>query len=100
MKGIARLFNTKYGGLIFSLFCGGAYYIIILDFLIRYTQNGGGLLGFFFFPAIICGGALVLFKTAKRLTDAEQYAKLNALIYIHLLLIAVSLVFLADIFKN
>lgn len=94
-----KLFSTKYGGFAFSLISGLAYFIIILDFLISSVSNGGILLGFFFFPAIICGTALVLLKTVKKLTEDEEYKKLNVLFYVHLLLFLISLVFLADIIK-
>lgn len=100
MHGIGKIFDTKYGGLIFSLICGAAYYIIILDFITRYTSQGGELLGFFFLPAIICTAALVILKTAKRLILEELFSKLNLLIYVHIILILISLVFLADILSH
>lgn len=97
MKGIGKIIDTKYGGLIFSLLAGCGYFIIIFDFILKSTAKGGGLLGFFFFPAIICGAALVLLKLIKRLQEEEQYNKINALIYLHIVLIIISLVFLFDI---
>lgn len=100
MKGIGKIFDTKYGGLLFSLLCGAAYYIIVLDFILHYTHSGGMLLGFFFFPAIICGMALIIFKTVNKLRKSESFSKINCLIYAHLILIILSLVFLADIFLN
>lgn len=99
MYGIGKIFETKFGGLISSLLCGSAYFIIILDFILKYTQNGGMLLGFFFFPAIICGMALVIFKSIKRMKDEKAFSKINALIYMHIILMAVSVIFLIDIIK-
>lgn len=97
MKITERILNSKYGGLVFSLLSGLAYFIIIMNFIMSHTQNGG-LLGIFFFPAIICGTALVLLKALKRLCDEDRRKSAAALIYIHLALILISIVFLIDIF--
>lgn len=97
MYGVGKIFNTKYGGLVFSLVSGLAYFIIVLDFILHYTKNGGVLLGFFFFPAIICGMALVLMKSVKRLKEEERYSKINLLVYLHIVLVILSAVFLLDI---
>ncbi len=97
MNKIYKLYETKYGGLIFSLLSGIAYYIIVLYFLLGGTNSGGALLGFFFLPAIVCGMALVLFKTVKKLKETEALGRINLLIYGHIILILMSLVFLADI---
>lgn len=99
MHGIGKIFDTKLGGLIFSLICGAAYYIIILSFIMKYSPNGGMLLGFFFLPAIVCGAALVIFKTAEHLRSEENFGKINLLIYLHIVLTAVSIVFLLDIIR-
>ena len=96
MKGINKIFDTKYGGLVFSLFSGCAYFIIILDFFLKSTTAGGGLLGFFFFPAIVCGTALVILKLVKRLQEEEQYGKINLIVYMHIALAIISIVFLFD----
>lgn len=97
MHGIGKIFETKYVGLIFSLISGSAYFIIILDFVLRSVKTGGAMLGLFFSPAIIFGMALVLFKAVNRFKDEKLYGRINLLIYAHLLLILISLVFLADI---
>lgn len=99
MHGIGRIFKTKYGGLIFSLLAGLAYFIIILDFILKHTSYGGALLGFFFAPAIIAGAALIIIKTVKRLEADEKFKKINLFLYFHLALIFLSIVFLADILK-
>lgn len=99
MYGIGKLFNTKYGGLIFSLFGGTAYFMLALSFLSRYSPNGGILLGFFFFPAITCGMAVILLKAVKRLQDEERYRQINLLAYMHIVLFLISIVFLIDIIK-
>ncbi len=98
MKITDKILDTNYGGLIFSLISGLAYFAIIMNFVISHTENGG-ILGIFFFPAIICGAALVLLKTLKRLCDEDRRKSAAALIYVHMVLILISLVFLIDIFK-
>lgn len=98
MRGIGKIFDTKYGGLIFSLFAGAAYFIIILSFILKKTANGG-LIAFFFSPAIIAGAALVIMKTVKRLADEEKYGGINMFLYAHLLLMAMSVVFLLDMVR-
>ena len=99
MHGIGKIFNTKYGGLIFSLLGGAAYFAIILDFILKHTSYGGALLGFFFFPAIIAGAALIIIKTVKRLEAEEAFTKINIFLYLHLALIVLGIVFLIDILK-
>lgn len=99
MSGVGKIFETKYGGLIFSLLSGCAYFVIILDFILKTTPLGG-LLGLFFFPAIIFGAGLVLLKTVKKLLDEEQSKKVNILVYAHIVLILISIIFLFDIVLN
>lgn len=99
MYGIGKIFKTKYGGLIFSLLAGCAYFIIILDFILKHTSYGGTLLGFFFAPAIIAGAALVIIKTVKGLEADEKFKKINLFLYSQLAIILLSIAFLADILK-
>ena len=99
MKGIGKIFDTKYGGLIFALLSGSAYFIIILNFILK-GSPANGLLGFFFFPAIICGAGLLLLKTVKKLRDEESFQKINILVYAHIILLLISIVFLFDIILN
>lgn len=99
MHGIGKIFDTKYGGLIFSLICGVAYFIIILTFIVRHTSYGGALLGFFFFPAITAGAALIIIKTVKRLEAEEAFGKINLFLWFHIVLILLSIVFLTDLLR-
>ena len=99
MYGIGKIFQTKYGGLIFSLLAGSAYFLIILDFILKHTSQGGLLLGFFFAPAIIAGAALIIIKTVKKLEAEEAFQKINLFLYFHSFLIILGIVFLADILK-
>ena len=96
MHGIGKLFDTKYGGLIFSLISGTAYFIIILSFILKNTAQGG-LLAFFFFPAIIAGAALIIIKTVKKLISEEKFRAVNLFLYMHALLIGISIIFLIDL---
>ncbi len=90
---IEKIFNTKYGGLIFSLLSGCAYFIIILSFILG-TDSRSGLLGFFFAPAIICGMALVLFKMIRQFLENEELKKANIVGIFHIILMLISIVFL------
>ena len=99
MRGIGKIFDTKYGGLIFSLLAGLAYFIIILDFILKHTKTGGALLGFFFAPAIIAGAGLVIIKTVKKLQEEEKFSKINLFLYMHIVLMMLGIVFLADILR-
>ncbi len=98
MYGMGKIFNTKYGGLIFSLLCGIAYFIIILSFILKNTAQGG-LLAFFFSPAIIAGAALIIIKTVKRLQEEEKFRNINLFLYSHIILMALSIFFLIDLLK-
>ena len=99
MYGIGKIFDTKYGGLIFSLLAGAGYFIIILDFILKHTSTGGALLGFFFSPAIIAGAALVIIKTVRSFREEEAFKKINMFLYLQLAIIILSIFFLADILK-
>ena len=92
---IEKIFSTKYGGLIFTLLSGCAYFITILDFILTYDSKAG-LLAFFFAPAIICGTALVLFKMIKQFIENEEFKKANILAILHVILMLMSIVFLVS----
>lgn len=99
MRGIGKIFDTKYGGLVFSLLSGCAYFTVIMSLISETGGRGTGFLGFLFFPAIVCGTALILLKLIKKLREEESFGKVNALVYLHILLAAVSIVFLIDMLK-
>lgn len=90
---IEKIFNTKYGGLIFTLLSGLAYFIIVLNFILG-ADSKAGLLGFFFAPAIICGMALVLFKMIRQFLENEEFKKANIVGILHIVLMVISVVFL------
>lgn len=80
--------------LIFALLCGGAYYIIVLRFIVAHTSLGGGMLGFFFLPAIVCGMALIIVKILKTQEEQGNTGVILAVFWSHILLILLSVVFL------
>lgn len=90
---IEKIFGTKYGGLIFSLLSGCAYFILVLSYIIS-TGPKAWLLGFFFAPAIICGLALVLFKMIHGFIENEEFKKANIVAVLHVILMIISIVFL------
>lgn len=91
-----KILKTKYGLLIFSLICGLAYYVLVMKLIsnINYSY----LLGIFFFPAIVCGAALSLYKTIKNMEEAEEFSKIKSLIVIHIFVILLALSFFVILF--
>lgn len=87
-----KFFETKYGGLIFSLFSGLAYFGLILCFIIENSGKKGILLGIFFFPAIVCGMGLVLLKSIKQWQEQELYGKIKAVVIFHIILFIISVI--------
>lgn len=87
-----KFLKTKYGLLIFSLVCGLAYYVLVMKLIS--TINYSYLLGIFFFPAIVCGTALSLYKTIKNMEETQEFFKIKALMIIHIFVILLALSFL------
>lgn len=85
-----KFFETKYGGLIFSLLSGLAYFGLVLCFIIENAGEKGLLLAFFFFPAIICGMGLVLLKSIKMWQEQQAYGKITAVAVFHIILMIIS----------
>ena len=85
-----KIINSKYGLLIFSLLSGLGYFTLIMVLLaeIKYSY----LLGIFFFPAIVCGAAVCIYKSVKTLVEAEEYNKIKRIFVIHSALIVFSLI--------
>ncbi len=84
-----KIIKSKYGLLIFSLISGFAYFILIMMLISKISYSY--LLGFFFFPAIICGAALCLYKSIKGMEQAEEYKKIKSMIMIHCFVILLAL---------
>lgn len=79
-----KLLEKKSGELGFGLFCGVGYFMAVLRLIID-NSSGSALLGFFFFPAIICGGALLVIKLTRSLREQERYAAINAFMAVNIL---------------
>lgn len=82
---------------IFSLLCGLAYFGIACHFINMNTENGSMLLAFFFFPAIICGAALIILKAVRMYIEEDNDRKLNFLVVTHILLMIISAVMVIGI---
>lgn len=95
---ILNLLRNTRGLLIFALLSGAAYYAVILKFILANTEVGGGLLGFFFLPAIVCGAALVLIKVIKQCFEGGRDGAVLALFWVHAVLILMGIVFLVSMF--
>lgn len=91
---ILQLMQSTKGLLVFTLLSGCAYFITVLKFILSHTNAGGGLLGFFFFPAIVCGAALVLIKVIKQCFENENENAVINIFWIHVVFILISIVFL------
>jgi len=91
---IIQLLQSTAGMLIFALLSGCAYYIVVLKFILSHTSVGGGLLGFFFLPAIIFGAALVI----KQCMENGNYNAVNLIFWLHIVFIIISAVFLVSMF--
>ena len=87
---ILSLFSKKSFALCFSLLCGLAYFGIVSAFVLNNTDKGSLLL-FFFFPAIICGGALFILKTIKSYLEAEATKPLHILLWGHVVVLLFSI---------
>ena len=92
---ILSFFEKKHTALTFSLLCGLAYLVIILSFITRNT-SAGGLIVFFFFPAIICGSALLIFKSIKNHVEYKLTKPLTALFYGHIIVMLLAVALLLE----
>ncbi len=87
-----KIIESKYGLLIFSIVSGLAYFILIMMLISK--VNYSYLLGIFFFPAVICGAALCLFKSIRGLEAEQEYSKIKALMVLHIFVILLAVAFL------
>ena len=87
-----KILKSRYGLLIFSLACGLSYFILIMLLIanVKYFY----LLGIFFFPAVVCGGALCLYKTIKNMEDASEFRRIKSLMILHVFVVLFAVVFL------
>lgn len=95
---IINLLKNTAALLVFSLLSGLAYYVVILKFILLHTSVGGGLLGFFFLPAIVCGAALVLIKLIKQCMENGNDKAVSIIFWLHVFFWIISAVFAVSIF--
>ncbi len=86
-----KILNSKYGLLIFSLISGIAYFILIMMLISKI--NYAYLLGIFFFPAVVCGAALCLYKSIRNLEELEEWGKIRSLMLLHIFVVVLSIAF-------
>ncbi len=95
---ITKLLKNTWGLLIFALLSGCAYYAVILKFILSNTKLGGGLLGLFLLPLIICGAALVLIKLIKQCFENGREGSAVFIFWIHILFMIIGAVFAVSVF--
>lgn len=98
MDKLVSFLMRPYINLAFALFCGANYYVVILKFILANTNIGGGLLGFFFLPAIVAGGGLVVLKTLKSWQEQEKTKASAILIILHFILFIMNIAFVMTMF--
>ena len=78
--------------LIFAVFAGCGYFMILLPVIMHFSK-GSPFLAIQFSPAIICGAALVLIQLMKQVRANEKENKIFILFIIHILLFVMGIVF-------
>lgn len=96
MDKLTAFLMRPYVSLVFALFCGANYYVIVLKFILSHTNMGGGVLGFFFLPAIVAGGGLLVLKTLKSWNDQQLKTRMNVLVILHFALFIMNIALIAD----
>ena len=74
-----KILNSKYGLLVFSLLSGVGYFLLIMC-LISQTPYSS-LLGLFFFPTVVCGAALCIFKAVRNNQKYNDMTKIRRFLY-------------------
>ena len=85
-----KIIESKYGLLIFSLLSGLSYFALIM--ILISGVNFSYLLGIFFFPAIVCGAALCIFKTVKNCIEDGRESAAKRMISINIAVIIFALI--------
>ena len=88
-----KILKSKYGLLIFSLVSGFAYFILIMMLIanVKYSY----LLGVFFFPTVVCGAALCLYKTIRSMEEASEFGRIKSLMIVHIFVVLLAAAFLS-----
>jgi putative effector of murein hydrolase LrgA (UPF0299 family) len=101
MNKLSQWITKSRGSLLsFCLLAGLAYFSVVMKFIQTFTSvaQAGMLLGFFFFPAVICGMALLLFKLITQWMEEDKTKNINFLFIAHILLFVIAAVFAVDMF--
>ena len=99
-KKILEFLKKPYALFVWALLCGCAYLTVVAQLVMQFTNTaeGGKLLLWFFVPAIVCGGALIIIKTIKVHQQNENTKGILTIFYSHLLIIAMGIVFFISMF--
>lgn len=102
MNNLGRKLSKNKFITIHALLAGLAYFAVVMRFVVDYTNVSSAalLLGIFFFPAIICGSALLLIKQMRLWRDEERFSAIGILAIANILIFLIGLVLGADIIIN
>ncbi len=92
--GIVKFMQNRISRLIFSLISGAAYFAAAFWLCRVYFGESSGLIVFFFAPALICGAALVLFKSISSMLEQENKRGIVFLTAAHTVFVIVTAVLL------
>ncbi len=93
---ILSMLRKPYPLLIWALICGFAYLALASRFILEFTERGGGLLVWFFFPAIVCGAALIIIKGIKKADENGNERAMLTAFWAHAVVIVMGAVFFAS----
>jgi len=96
---IAKSASDRPVSLIISLVTGLGFFGIIQKFINNFTAFGGSFLGFLFFPAIVCGMALINIKLIIKNTEHERYKSVFAVLLLDIFILVAGIVFFIDILQ-
>ena len=87
------MLRRPYHLLVWALVCGLAYLSLAARFILEWTERGGGIIVLFFFPAIVCGAALIIIKGIKKADENGNERAMLSVFYFHLLVILMGIIF-------
>ena len=97
-KKILAMLERTVPFLVFGLLSGFAYFGIIYALLSGYFSTQNKLIIFYFSPAVICGGALVVMKLVKQHREAQNYSKIMMIFWVHAVLMVIAACMTAALF--
>ncbi len=93
---ILAMMRKPYHLLVWALICGLGYLALTARFILAFTERGGGILIWLFFPAIVCGAALIIIKGIKKADENGNERAMLAAFWAHVLVIVMGAVFFAS----